>query len=349
MNLLKYIFAFAILIFLSSCEKDQKTGKYQQTPYPLITPKGFPSMPIPANNPLTVEGVKLGKKLFFDKILSGDNSIACANCHAPENAFSDPNKFSLGINGSIGNRQSMPIQNLAWGSTFFWDGRVSSLEEQALKPVTNPIEMHETWRNASEEINLDKSYQQAFFKAFGTSRADSTLITRAIAQFMRTLISGNAKFDKWKRGEATLTPEELSGFDIYRDLNRGDCIHCHVENALFTDNSFQNNGMDLTLTDLGLGGVNGNVFDQGKFKVPSLRNLEFTAPYMHDGRFQTLEEVIDFYSEEVHAESPNISPLMEHKDKGGALLTAQEKSDLKAFLLTLSDPDFIYNPKHQAP
>ena len=324
-------------------------SEYEQTAYDFSIPEGFPDMPIPADNPTTVEGVELGRKLFFDKSLSRDNSISCASCHAPKNAFSDENRFSKGIDGILGNRQSMVLQNLGWNNNFFWDGRVSSLEEQALKPVTNPIEMHETWTNASDKINGQSKYKTDFFKAFGSFRADSTLITKAIAQFMRSLISGNAKFDKWKRGEVILTPEELSGFDIYRDLNRGDCIHCHVENALFTDDSFQNNGMDQTLTDLGLGGVNGNTFDEGKFKVPSLRNLEFSAPYMHDGRFETLEEVIDFYSEEVHADSPNISPLMEHKDKGGALLNSQEKSDLKAFLLTLSDTEFINNPKHQAP
>lgn len=351
----KYVILIITLFaFLTNCRKENKkdsSGGYAYNPkeYVFVKPIGFPDMPIPADNPMTYEGIELGKKLFFDKKLSGDNSISCASCHLPENSFTDPNQFSKGVDGALGDRQSMVLHNLAWSPTLFWDGRSSSLEEQALKPVTNPIEMHETWKNASAEIKQDIIYRSDFKRAFGNETIDSTTITKAIAQFIRSLVSSNSKFDMWTRGEITLTPEELNGFDIFRDLDRGDCIHCHAENGLFTDFSFHNNGMDLVFNDLGLGAVTGKSTDEGKFKVPSLRNLAFSAPYMHDGRFKTLDEVIDFYSEGVNPDSPNISPLMEHKDQGGALLTAQEKSDLKAFLLTLSDYDFINNPNHRAP
>ena len=208
MRITKHIFILIIVFLSFSCRKDKNepntTQGFQATPFKIDIPTGFPAMPIPADNPLTVEGIELGRKLFFDTKLSGDNSISCATCHSPQHAFSDPNKFSEGIDGILGNRQSMVIQNLGWGSNFFWDGRAFSLEEQALKPVTNPIEMHETWPNASEKINSEPTYQIAFLMAFGTKTADSTLITKAIAQFMRSLISGNAKYDKWVRGELRL-------------------------------------------------------------------------------------------------------------------------------------------------
>ena len=355
MKRLLLLISSATFVFMVACRKDNAQDLelsqmvYDPTSYNLELPKGFPPMPIPDDNPLTVEGVELGRKLFFEKRLSVDNSISCSSCHAPENAFSDSRQFSLGINGQEGNRQAMVIQNIAWSPTFFWDGRAKSLETQALAPVTNPIEMHETWPNVANKLNENFEYQKLFYKAFGSKNADSTLVTKALAQFMRTLVSGNSKYDKWLRGEVQLTPEELSGFDLFKALDGGDCIHCHPINANFTDFSFHNNGLDATLTDLGLGGVNGNTFDEGKFKVPTLRNIEFSAPYMHDGRFETLDEVIDFYSEGVHPESPNVSPLMEFKDQGGVLLTAEEKAQLKAFLLTLSDPDFINNPNFQAP
>lgn len=346
MKLINVYITIFILLATSSCKKNKEnTPFYNPSAYDLKIPAGFPEMPIPVDNPLTKEGVELGKHLFFEKKLSGDNSLSCSGCHSPNKAFSDDRQFSPGIDGRVGNRQSMVIQNLGWSNSFFWDGRAQTLEEQALAPVTNPIEMHESWPNAAGKLMVDPFYRDAFYKAFGTETIDSTLITKALAQFMRTLISGDSKYDQFIRGEALLTPEEISGYDIFRDLNRGDCIHCHAENAQFTDFSFQNNGMDLTFKDNGLGDVTKRSIDNGKFKVPTLRNIEFSAPYMHDGRFNTLEEVIDFYSENVLEDSPNISPLMEHKDQGGVNLTLEEKQHLKAFLLTLSDPKFLNNPE----
>ena len=327
---------------------------YTPMPYNLEIPILFAAKLIapivPANNPLTEEGVALGKKLFFDRILSGDGSQSCASCHNPKKAFTDQQQFSTGIQGESGERNAMPLFNLAWNfdERFAWDGKEFGLEEQALEPVSNPIEMHANWKKVTERIRQHPTYPNLFLQAFGTSKIDSIMITKAIAQFERTLISGNSKFDQFLRKETTLTPEEQNGFDVFMDEAKGDCFHCHGSNnnPLWTDNKFHNNGLDATFKDLGFGNVTGDPNDNGKFKSPSIRNLAFTAPYMHDGRFSTLEEVINHYSEGLK-KSATIDPLMKNIDKGGVQLSTQDKADLKAFLLTLSDNDFIENPTFQ--
>jgi len=347
---LKIHIGFILIIIVSSCS-NESVETYTTTPSPLQIPKLFEdnilNPVIPNNNPQTVEGIALGKKLFFDPILSADNTQACVDCHAPENAFSDADRFSDGIDGIDGDRNSMPLFNLAWNydEKFFWDGRVFSLEHQAFQPVTNPIEMHSTWQQVEQKLQAHSEYPNLFNLAFGTSKIDSTMVTKAIAQFERTLISSNSKFDKHLMGEATLTPEEQNGLNVFLDEARGDCFHCHgnPNNPLWTDNIFHNNGLDTTITDLGLGEVTGDPADNGKFKSPSLRNLAFTAPYMHDGRFATLDEVINHYSEGLQ-NSPTIDPLMKKVAQGGVQLSAQDKADLKAFLMTLSDYEFINNP-----
>jgi len=349
-----FIGLFALVII--SCNKNDEGNGYTPTPVSLEVPQLFqdllPTPIIPEDNPLTEEGILLGKKLFFDPILSADNSLACAMCHRPQDGFSDQRQFSIGIDGIAGIRNSMPLQNLAFNgnNTFNWDGSASSLEAQALEPVTNPIEMHNTWPNASAEIEADETYVMMFEQAFGTSSVDSTLVTKALAQFIRTLISGESKFDRHLRGEATLTASELSGFNVFMDESRGDCFHCHgnPNNPLWTDNIFHNNGLDAVITDRGRGDVTGDPRDFGLFKSPSLRNLAFTAPYMHDGRFATLDEVIDHYSEGL-VFSETIDPLMKAIAQGGVQLAAQDKADLKAFLLSLSDPSFINNPSFLPP
>lgn len=343
------------ILLLASCSKDDNTGEtYVPTPLALEVPELFEERilapVIPFDNPQTVEGVALGKKLFFETLLSADNTQSCASCHAPSEAFSDSNRFSVGIDGLSGNRNSMPIFNLAFNydEKFFWDGRVFSLEHQALQPVENPIEMHNTWQNVVDALQNTEAYPELFSRAFGTSEITSELVTKAIAQFERTLISGNSKFDKYLLGTTTITPEELNGLNIFMDETKGDCFHCHgnVNNPLWTDNMFHNNALDATFTDLGLGEISGDPADNGKFKTPSLRNLVFTAPYMHDGRFNTLDEVINHYSEGLQ-NSATVDPLMKKVDEGGVHLSTQEKADLKAFLLTLSDNEFITNPAFQ--
>lgn len=339
-----------LLFIIASCS-NESVDQYVPTPSPLQIPQLFENNilnpVIPIDNPQTIEGIALGKKLFFDPILSIDNTQACTDCHAPENAFTDSDRFSDGVDGVFGNRNSMPLFNLAWNydEKFFWDGSTFSLEHQAFVPVSDPIEMKSSWTQLEQELQEHSEYPNLFQQAFGTSSIDSTLITKAIAQFERTLISSNSKFDKYLLGEVELTQEELNGFDIFMDEARGDCFHCHGsdKNPLWTDNIFHNNGLDETFTDLGLGAVTGDPSDNGKFKSPSLRNLEFTAPYMHDGRFATIDDVINHYSQGLKSSS-TIDPLMKKVAQGGVGLIQQDKADLKAFLLTLSDSEFINNP-----
>ena len=325
------------------CESSDEPTPYQLN-IPTLFSRFLPAPPIPSDNPLTEEGVSLGKKLFFDKKLSADLTQACASCHLPAFSFDDTNRFSIGIDGIRGTRNAMPLFNLAWNRNgkFFWDGRANQLEEQALEPVTNPIEMHDTWQNVVNKLQADANYPTLFKNAFGTTTIDSVLVSKAIAQYERTLISGNSRFDKYLLREIALTQSELNGFSLFMSESGADCFHCHGDatNPLWTDNLFHNNGLDESFSDLGLGAITGNAIDNGKFKTPSLRNLAFTAPYMHDGRFSTLDEVINHYSDSLK-NSATVSPLLKHVASGGVQLTPTEKADLKAFLLSLSDSSFV--------
>lgn len=349
------------LLLITSCRKDEviEDVNSDATKYtlevPAILATYLPSIEIPEDNPMTVEGVELGRQLFYDPILSGDGTQSCASCHVQTDGFTDVNQFSTGIDGVQGNRNAMPLFNLAYYNAFFWDGRAATIEEQAFEPVTNPIEMHNSWTSAVASLQSDSDYPSLFKAAFGTDEIDSVLVSKALAQFERTLLSGNAPFDKYLRGEATgLTEQEeyemYQGFAIFMDEEKGDCFHCHGDqyNPLWTDNLFHNNGLDASPTDPGLYSVTGDASDYAKFKTPSLRNLAFTAPYMHDGRFATLDEVINHYSIGLQ-NSSTIDPLMKSVDDGGVQLTPEEKQLLKTFLLSLSDSTFISNPNFQAP
>lgn len=349
---------FVVLSVVVSCKKDNVT--YEPTPYELKIPSHFPDMPIPEDNPMTVEGVELGRKLFYEKKLSGDNTMSCGACHSPQAAFSDPNQFSTGIDGSVGTRNSMALINLGWDSFFFWDGRAKTLEEQVLEPVENPIEMHDSWANALSEISQDSEYRNMFYKAFGEEGISKYTAAKAMAQFLRTMISGNSKFDVIYKFEnnlpltpteqaiyGTVTPEELGGYDLFKSLNGADCFHCH-NGPLMRVEKFSNNGLDAVFTDLGRGAVTGDPSDAGKFKVPTLRNISHSGPYMHDGRLQTLDDVIDHYSHNIEM-SPTIDPLIEFASQGGVQLDQFEKGLLKAFLLTLTDEEFMNNPDFQEP
>ena len=341
--------SFLFLFLLSSCLKEKNIELTNSpTPYVLTIPSNFPPIEIPDNNPLTVEGVRLGRHLFWENRMSGDNSMSCASCHAPQYAFSDPSPSSIGINGDSSKRNSMVLQNLAWSNDFFWDGSVITLEEQILLPVMDSTEMDESWSNFLKEIKYDNLYRELFYDAFGTLEPDSTHAAKAIAQFLRTMISSNSKYDKVLRYEANFTPEENAGFSSFNSLTGGDCFHCHG-GILGTDLSYKNNGLDEFPIDSGRGLVTLNPLDNFKFKVPSIRNIEFSAPYMHDGRFNTIDQVIDFYSTGIHANSPNIDPLIEFASQGGVQLNPTERLQLKAFLLTLSDSSFINNPNFSNP
>lgn len=359
----RFLTIILLLITTLACRKDPAVQIGDTTPYEFDYPerlsKYLPPMPIPADNPMTVEGVELGRKLFYDERLSGDNTMSCASCHAPEIAFSDTGAFSIGIDGLPGGRNAMPLVNLGWAERFFWDGRKESLEEQALAPVTDVVEMHETWPNAVSELQEDDLYPLLFEKAFGSKIIDSVMVAKAIAQFERTLLSANSPMDKYMNANNTIGSSGWSmmdeqaaylGFVIFIDENKGDCFHCHGDSfkPLWTDNLFHNNGLDAVITDRGLGAVTGNPADDGKFKTPTLRNLVFTAPYMHDGRFETLDEVINHYSEGLQ-HSPTIDPLMKTVGEGGVQLTAEEKYYLKMFLISLSDSTYVTDERYADP
>lgn len=346
MNFFNMKYSVLFLLLFTQC--NPKEALYTPVPYHLEIPllfqeKLIPPL-IPIDNQLTNDGVALGKKLFFDPRLSKNNKISCASCHAPKNAFTENTSFSEGVDGMIGTRNAMPLFNLAWNFSerFAWDGKEFGLEQQVIDPVSSPIEMNSNWEDVVEKLQKDSEYPTLFLNAFGTTIIQRSLVTKAIAQFERTLISGNSKFDYYLRGEATLTNQELNGFNLFMDETKGDCFHCHgsPNNPLWTDNDFHNNGLDAEFTDLGLGAISGKPNDNGKFKTPSLRNLIYTAPYMHDGRFSTLEAVINHYSEGLQ-NSETIDPLMKKVAQGGVGLSESEKAALKAFLESLSDPTFI--------
>ncbi|MAE08791.1 MAG: cytochrome-c peroxidase [Bacteroidetes bacterium] len=349
-----YIVALIVIatLLLTNCKKagsgdENPQETFDPTPLELIIPQGFPDMVIPDNNPLTVEGVALGRLLFYDEILSGNDSQSCATCHSQSFAFSDNGKqTSEGIDGIKGDRNAPAVINIGWLPSLFWDGRAKTIEEQALGPVPNPIEMHLEWTDAEIKLNNHANYPDLFFKSFGTHEIDSMLVVKAIAQFERTIISSNSKWDKYLRGEVSLSQTEAKGFEIFF-TEKGDCFHCHTT-ILFTDNLFHNNGLDSIFNDEGLSNITNNPNDQGKFKTPTLRNIEFTAPYMHDGRFTTLEEVIDFYSEGI-VWSSTIDPLMKKVSQGGVHLNEEEKNNLIAFVKTLTDTTFVNNSDYSNP
>jgi cytochrome c peroxidase len=317
------------------------------TPYPFQMSATFPIPELPRDNPLTVERVELGKKLFFEKQLSVNNQQACADCHLPEMAFADNRRTARGAEGEFGTRNAMPLFNLAWKKEFFWDGRAKSLREQVLQPVQNAIEMHETLTNVCAKLRAtDKAdYAGLFAAAFGTPEITAEKIALALENYLLTLTSFNAKFDRVLRGEEKFTAQEQHGFELFSseyDPRRGqfgaDCFHCHG-GPLFQSQSFANNGSDGAFKDIGREKVTAKVSDRGKFSVPSLRNVALTAPYMHDGRFRTLEDVVEHYSTGV-SRSPTLDPNLAKHPDGGVPLSAQDKRALVAFLKTLTDAQF---------
>lgn len=313
-------------------------------------------MPVNKDNIPTKEGVELGRFLFYDPILSADSSMSCSSCHKQEYAFSDaPNTFSRGHNNAELIRNTPPLFNLAWYPAFFWDGRATSIETQVFHPIRNEVEMNLEWSLAMQRISTSSFYKPMFIKAFGKQEIDSTHISFAIAQFMRTLISYQSKYDQVLQGKTFFSKDEYEGFILANDQTKGDCIHCHITDGdvLGTNLVFSNNGLDSITNpndfkDLGRGKVTGNKSDNGKFKVPSLRNLVFTTPYMHDGRFKTLDEVLDFYSSGIKL-SPTIDTKMEYAHQGGTRLADSEKQKIIAFLHTLSDSSFTTSLQYSNP
>ncbi len=331
------------------------------TPYELEVPYFFSDPSLPSFNPLTEEGIALGKHLFWEKSLSRNNTVSCGSCHFPEGSFADNAAVSTGLYGETGNRSSMPLINMAWNTSFFWDGRSATLEDQIIQPLINPIEMDFTWAEAVERIGQDSVYQEMFTDAFGTPCVDSLRMSFAMAQFIRTMISGQSKFDKARYfGGASLTPSEIRGMELFLaeggdpevfpgGQNGGDCFHCHGGALVeFTDHHFHNNGLDSVFTDdLGREEFSGLIYDRGLFRTPTLRNIALTAPYMHDGRFETLHEVVEHYNSGGH-DSPSLDPLIKFPGEGLGL-SPQDVDDLVNFLETLSDQEFTENESFHDP
>lgn len=317
------------------------------TPFAPTLPDNFPVFQDPANNPTTLEGIALGRRLFYDKTLSRNQQQSCGSCHQASLSFGDDRRFSLGTDGvSEGTRNAPPLFNLVWVRNLFWDGRAEGLENQARQPVPNPVEMDLPWDQVVARLSAHPQYPGMFERVFGDPQITEDRVVQAIAQFERSLISTNSKYDRFLRGEATLTKAERAGERIFF-TEQGDCFHCHG-NILFTTTRFHDIGLDEVPADSGLAKITKLPTDLGKFKVPSLRNVEYTAPYMHDGRFQTLREVIDHY--DLHVKnSPNLDPLILARNQRAPLLSEADKDSLEAFLKALSDPDFLTNPDFQDP
>lgn len=301
---------------------------------------GFPPMDLPVGNPTTRQGVALGRRLFYDRALSGDGTQSCGDCHAPPFAFSDHGfRFSTGIDGLEGDRNASAIINPGWLPALFWDGRSATLEAQALEPVENPIEMHTTWDHAISRLGDDPRYGELFGRAFGSGEITRERAVQAIAQFERTFLSNGSRYDRFLRNQGGLSESELRGYRLFF-TEKGDCFYCHG-NIMLTDNLFHNNGLDADIADTGLGRVTGNAADDGKFKTPTLRNIAVSAPYMHDGRFATLEEVVEHYNAG-GVSSPTVHPLI--RVGRGLGLSEAEVGDLVAYVKTFTDSTFLANP-----
>jgi cytochrome c peroxidase len=309
----------------------------------LTIPKGFPKPFYNfSKNELTPEKFILGRKLFYDPILSADSSTSCASCHQRIAAFAHiDHPLSHGINGLIGKRNVPALQNLIWRDAFMWDGGVNNLEVQPINPITNPIEMNEKLDHVIAKLQHNAEYQKLFKAAYHDSLINSERLLKSLAQFTGLMISADSRYDKYKRGEDTLSKNELAGMKLFGER----CANCH-SGELFTDNSYRNNGLmpDTSLKDYGRSVITGLKDDDYKYKVPSLRNVEMTYPYMHDGRFRNLNQVLDHYGNgKFYTE--NYDKSLE-KTKG---LTAQEKSDIILFLKTLTDQTFLHDRRFADP
>jgi len=338
-----YMWLFLLPLFWS-CSNDNSED-YQNIPIAFTAPANFPPIAYNfANNPLTEKGFELGKKLFYDGRLSSDGTISCGFCHIQEDAFTHHgHTFSHGVGEAIGTRNTPPIQNLAYQTTFMWDGATDHLDLQAIIPLTSPIEMNGNFNDIIAMMKGDATYRKLFKQAFPDGEINSENMLKALGQFMVMVTSSNSKFDKYRRNEpgGTLTTEELQGYDLFNQK----CASCHATD-IFTDNSFRNNGLPVnpSINDIGRYRVTELPQDLHKFKVPSLRNIEKTAPYMHDGRFYTLEAVLNHYSSGVIA-SATLDPVLQNNSVLGIPLTDSEKTKLIAFLKTLTDNQYLTDPR----
>lgn len=334
---LLYLF---FLLGMAACQKGDGPGKEPLFPG-FQAPAHFPS---PAyrfdTNPVTEEGFVLGRKLFYDVKLSRNNTISCGSCHIQSSAFTHHgHDVSHGIDDRLGKRNAPPIMNLAWSSSFMWDGGIFDLDLQPLAPISAHEEMDESLENVIAKIKKAPDYPALFKAAFPNEAIGTPTIMKALSQFMVMCVSQDSKYDSVRKGLAHWDKEEAQGYAVF--LNH--CNGCHKE-PLFTDNGFRNNGIGPGYNDdRGRFDVTLDEKDKYLFKVPSLRNLQYTAPYMHDGRFYTLEAVIDQYRDRVK-DMPNLDPLLRQEGRTGLAISDEEKKALLSFLRTLNDRHFITYP-----
>jgi cytochrome c peroxidase len=308
-------------------------------PVRIKSPLGLPQVAIPSDNPPTVETIALGRRLYYDPILSVDNTVSCATCHDPQFGYADPKPFSEGVGKKFGTRHAPSVLNAAYYNAQFWDGRAPSLEKQAEGPVQNPLEMAHTLTGVEKRLNADPDYRELFAQAWGFGPITYEMVEKSIASFERTLISANSPFDRWKYGhdEKAVSPAVKRGFMVFTSRKKANCAACHTvgkKYALFTDNKFHNIGVGVDagqITDPGLYAVTHNEADRGKFKTPSLRNVAITGPYLHDGSLKDLKQVIDFYVGAGNS-NPNLDPQIHVLD----FLSGRERADLLAFLNSLT-------------
>ena len=350
-----------LIAFIQSCEKDTNTtvasASFDGTLYNLET-GAFPSPNIAEDNALTQQKVQLGRMLFYERLLSKDGTMSCASCHRQEHAFSDTARFSIGVHGLLGKRQAMAVFNMAWNENqFFWDGRANLLRDQALKPIQDPLEMDESLANVISKLSGSQNYLDQFTRAFGSDEITEENISLALEQFMNSITSVDSKYDRYLTGEESLSASEERGrllfFAEYNpffpNASGADCAHCHA-GINFENNDYMNNGIQEggNFTDIGREEVTGLPSDKGKMKVTSLRNIELTAPYMHDGRFNTLEEVVDHYNSGIKS-SASLDPALANTMDTGLMLDAQDKADIVAFLKTLTDDVLITKEEYSNP
>lgn len=313
------------------------------TPIYFEIPKGFPKPVYDfKNNPLTEEGFQLGRNLFYDPILSRDNTISCSSCHLQQTGFTHvDHDLSHGIDGKIGTRNSVSLQNLAWSKEFMWDGGVNHLDVQAINPITSPDEMDETMQNVVLKLQKSNKYQTLFYEAFGTKNITGQLLLKALSQFEIQLVSANSKYDRVIKKQESFNEMEQKGYELFKS----NCASCHTE-PLFTNYKYENNGLetDTTLNDLGRMRITQKKEDFQKFKVPILRNVQFTFPYMHDGRFKTLTQVVNHYNSGIIR-----SKEMSNKLEKPMNLSENQRTELVAFLKTLTDNEFLFNEKYSYP
>ncbi len=334
------ILSILSVLLVFSCKKDEPS-------YEVFLPSNFPAPAYDlSQNPVTTAGFELGRKLFYDPIMSRDSTIACADCHISFSAFSHPqHATSHGIDGLFGRRNALPVQNLIWQPSYFWDGGVGQLDLIPLNAITNPVEMDESPPHVVAKLNRSKQYPALFREAFpGEDSVTGPHMLQALAQFMSMLVSANSRYDHYVRREAggDMSQQELAGLQVFQQK----CAACHATD-LFTDHSYRNNGiLDNFTLDRGRNEVSSLPEDIGKFRVPSLRNVALTGPYMHNGKFKTLEAILDHYASGVK-DSPSLDPLLKQNGQLGIPLTADEKQAILAFLQTLTDQEFINDERFQ--